>query len=310
MHTLIYHAGALGDFLSILPMVTAWKKLHFRTRVTFLGNLSHGKFRLHFGLFDRIWDLDSAMWAPLFGESPPKNLTAGDSFTDAIVFAADDSPVLSNLRKLGIDRILHHPPFPSQQIPVAEYHLSLISDAGISFKEVPFSLPMKNSRRDPRRFVIHPGSGSPMKNWPIDRFIACAEKVHAQGFLPTWVLGPLERELKDRIPCGQVFTPSDVIECAEDLSRCQVFLGNDSGVMHLAAAAGCFVIGLFGPSDPLVWGPNTPYRFILRNKLPCMPCHQGKRANQSCRNECMMHIEIDDVIAACFEAFSKSMPRK
>ncbi len=108
----------------------------------------------------------------------------------------------------------------------------------------------------PGRFLaVHPGSGSAAKNWPAERFLAFAR---AAELPKPWllVLGPAEE------PERWAGTPQAVI--ARDLplrvlgsvlSRAALFVGNDSGVSHLAAAAGAPTLALFAATDPSLWSP-------------------------------------------------------
>ena len=103
--------------------------------------------------------------------------------------------------------------------------------------------------------VIHPFSGSPKKCWPFERYRALAQRLEAT--MPVrWCLGP-----EDRLPETQaaaVMRIDDLYELACWLAAARVFIGNDSGITHLAAAAGTRVVALFGPTDPDVWAPRGP----------------------------------------------------
>ena len=120
-------------------------------------------------------------------------------------------------------------------------------------QEVATSLP-------PGFLAIHPGSGSPAKNWPPDRFAAFA---HAHAGTRPWllVIGPADedaaaplRALRGSVPVREV--PIRVLGAL--LGRAGLYVGNDSGVSHLAAAAGAPTLALFGPTDPAVWAPVGP----------------------------------------------------
>ena len=96
--------------------------------------------------------------------------------------------------------------------------------------------------------VIHPFSGSRRKNWPLERFREVARRLAT--VLPVeWCAGP-EEKLAD----ARRF--DDLYELACWLSGARVYLGNDSGITHLAAAVGTPVVALFGPTDPRVWAPR------------------------------------------------------
>ncbi len=85
------------------------------------------------------------------------------------------------------------------------------------------------------RLALHPYSGSRAKNWPLEKFEALAR------------LGPFEW-------CHDRF--DDLGALADWLAGAQAFVGNDSGITHLAAAVGTPVVALFGPTDPRVWAPR------------------------------------------------------
>jgi ADP-heptose:LPS heptosyltransferase len=90
------------------------------------------------------------------------------------------------------------------------------------------------------RVVVHPFSGSPRKNWPLDRFQALARALDAE-----WAIAP---DGSERF--------SNLYDLACWLASARLFVGNDSGVTHLASAVGTPVVALFGPTDPAVWAPR------------------------------------------------------
>ena len=103
--------------------------------------------------------------------------------------------------------------------------------------------------------VIHPFSGSPRKNWPLENFRALARLIETR--LPVrWCAGPEE-------PLDEAVRFDDLYELAWWLATARVYIGNDSGITHLAAAVGTPVIALFGPTDPAIWGPRGPTAKVL-----------------------------------------------
>jgi len=134
-----------------------------------------------------------------------------------------------------------------------------------------------------RVVAIHPGTGnySPVRRWSPEGFSAVGESLAEDGLIPMVVAGPGEEGLAREIVAG-VRAPSILLQgvpslrhLAAALSRCRLFVGNDSGVMHLAAAAGVPVVAVFGPSNHRAWGPYDPTgdrSRIVRVDLPCSPC--------------------------------------
>lgn len=97
--------------------------------------------------------------------------------------------------------------------------------------------------------VIHPFSGSPRKNWPLERFRELARKLERQ--MPVrWCAGAEDPPLDGAVRFD------DLYELACWLARASLYVGNDSGITHLAAAVGTPVLALFGPTDPAVWAPR------------------------------------------------------
>jgi ADP-heptose:LPS heptosyltransferase len=97
--------------------------------------------------------------------------------------------------------------------------------------------------------VIHPFSGSPRKNWPLEKFRALAGKL--EPVMPVrWCAGEEDPPLPDAVRID------DLYELACWLAKARLYIGNDSGITHLAAAVGTPVLALFGPTDPDVWAPR------------------------------------------------------
>jgi hypothetical protein len=105
--------------------------------------------------------------------------------------------------------------------------------------------------------IIHPFSGSPRKNWPLDRFRALAQRISAIAPVE-WIAGP-----EEFLEGARRF--DDLYELAAHLAGARLYIGNDSGITHLAAAAGAPVISLFGTTDPAVWGPRGDRVHIIHS---------------------------------------------
>src|SRR5204863_7452349 len=100
--------------------------------------------------------------------------------------------------------------------------------------------------------VIHPFSASARKNWPLEKFRSLAQKL--ERVMPVnWCSGPEDPPLAGAVRIA------DLYELACWLARARLYIGNDSGITHLAAAAGTPVLALFGQTDPEVWSPRAPH---------------------------------------------------
>jgi len=112
---------------------------------------------------------------------------------------------------------------------------------------------------------IHPGSGSPRKNWPMGNFLALSADLKARGHRVFWIRGPAEAGSGESFTWPQVLDLPALGELARALSGARLFVGNDSGVSHLAAAVGTPTAALFGPTNPLVWRPDGGPVAVVRS---------------------------------------------
>ena len=108
--------------------------------------------------------------------------------------------------------------------------------------------------------VIHPFSGSPRKNWPLEKFRELAGIL--ERIMPVrWCAGPEDPPLEGAVHIDNLY------ELACWLRRARLFFGNDCGITHLAAAVGAPVVAMFGPTDPAVWAPRGPHVRVTRWRL-------------------------------------------
>ncbi len=111
--------------------------------------------------------------------------------------------------------------------------------------------------------VIHPFSGSARKRWPLERYRELARLLETR--VPVkWCAGP-----EDQLEGAVRF--ADLYELGCWLAGASLYVGNDSGITHLAAAAGAPVVALFGPTDPAVWAPRGPRVRVVATARPGEP---------------------------------------
>ncbi len=125
-----------------------------------------------------------------------------------------------------------------------------------------------------RLVVMHPGSGGQKKCWHLENFITVAKELRSRDIEVLFLLGPTEVErlrpaekmyLHSTAPCAAHLSLAQVIAI---LSGADAFIGNDSGVTHLAAGMGLRTIALFGPTDPAVYQPLGPAVTVLHDTGP------------------------------------------
>ena len=196
-------------------------------------------------------------------------------------------------------------------------------------KAVKFEIPISQGERDritqlwnearlpqPNGIVvgIGPGSKMPSKRWPIDRFIEVGRfLLKEQPDAHIIVVGGTEdAELGSTIrsalgPRVQNWAGKlSVLGTAEALRRCAFYLGNDTGVMHLAAAVGTRCVGIFSARDnPGKWDPYGDGHIVLRKYVPCEGCLlvECRQQGMACLNE----ITIREVSMACLSVLNNSL---
>ncbi|MGB9624475.1 MAG: glycosyltransferase family 9 protein [Phycisphaerae bacterium] len=117
------------------------------------------------------------------------------------------------------------------------------------------------SGADCRRVLLHPGSGGRAKCWALDRFEALADRLRANGHMVAWMIGPVEMDwygesLRERLArTADVIYEEDLVRAASVIAAADVFVGNDSGAVHLAAALGVATVAVFVATAASVWRP-------------------------------------------------------
>lgn len=127
--------------------------------------------------------------------------------------------------------------------------------------------------------VMAPGSGAREKNWPEAHYLKVTQWWRQQfvGKVVV-VVGPVEAErrgFEHLLPSCTVASGLDLAQLAALLAHCDVYIGNDSGVSHLAAAVAARTVAIFGPADERQWAPRGPRVSILRRQIACSPCGDG-----------------------------------
>jgi ADP-heptose:LPS heptosyltransferase len=146
---------------------------------------------------------------------------------------------------LGVDRKVH----------TAEHLAAAMFWLGVPWAEIPRARLIAGASPEmPPYAAIHPFAATREKTWPAERFLAIARQLRSSaGLDPVFLAGPGD----DPAPFREfrVFANESLERVKSLLSGAQLFVGNDSGPAHIAAAFGVPVVVLFGPSDPVVWAP-------------------------------------------------------
>ncbi len=272
---LVWHQGALGDLLLAAPALAVVSRTFPEAR--FIGVGQPHLWRLLTGTLPlaAVWDSGAALWAGLYqeqGDFPPRLAERLAGVDLALVFAPNPRPdFLARLHQGGVSQALWIPSFPERGTEhVVTVQARRLEELGFREAPTPVRLRLLPGSGDDLEFdpgdrilAIAPGSGQAAKNWPLPNYYELARALAWEaGLKVVWLAGPAEEALLPYIQglaAAQeqaVWVQEPLERVALILSRTQVYLGGDSGITHLAAAAGARrVVALCGPTDPRLWAP-------------------------------------------------------
>ncbi len=269
----IVRGGAIGDFVLTLPAIQAlWSHYPGHTQ-QIVGNpgivqLAHP---------EKIVDIHSPSLIGLYSDSvrsdPELNSVFGDSAVVLAYTTQGSAQFAQRLSESTSARILVHDPRPdgsSEHIGEQLFAPVQAADLADSFdlpridltpSELELSVRLLGESTELHTIVVSPGSGGRRKCWPIERYADIVEEVVAIGLRAVVILGPAEEHLADRSFLRssryvRIVQPPDLVQLAGLLQSADLYIGNDSGPSHIAAAVGVPSVVLFGPTDPALWAPR------------------------------------------------------
>ena len=284
---LLIFPGALGDLICLVPAIRELASHHPSIRFELMARAELADFAVRRMPISTSYSIDGREVALLFTDEGEKAELARKFFGqfDRIdcFFAADNRQFCSSLQNAAHGPVFFYPFRPPGDGHIAECYLRAIGASGsVAPDSSILVLPEDEYRAretldqfgyQSESFVLMlPGSGSPKKNWPIENFVSLASRVQLTIPVLT-VLGPAEIELecffrKDRsLP---IMKDLQLGELAALAGLARGFIGNDSGVSHLAAAAGAPGVVIFGPTEPERWRPLGDVQIIHKNPLKCL----------------------------------------
>ncbi|MGA2150194.1 MAG: glycosyltransferase family 9 protein [Bryobacteraceae bacterium] len=254
MRRLAIRPGAIGDFIVSLPALECLRSDYFE--VWCAGpNVPLVRFA------GRVRSIASTGldWLGV-GEAPPRLIEELRSFDEIVCWYGANRPDFREMvAQMGLPfRFFPALPPEGAGCHATDFYLGQVrevapTEASDGVPRIP--CPAGSPRE--RLAIIQPFSGSPRKNWPIERFRRLARGLE-RAMRVEWCRGPEDPEL-----AGAVVI-EDLYQLACHLAQASLYLGNDSGITHLAAAVGTPVLALFGPTDPAVWGPRGEHVRIAR----------------------------------------------
>jgi ADP-heptose:LPS heptosyltransferase len=272
---LILRGGALGDFIVTLPALAALRSAFPAARIELAGNAPAAALAVTRGLLDDAHSQHESRWAALYASAPlPPDFAAWLASFDLILnFWPDPDGDLARRFPLQTSqRFLTAPALPTVA-PAAAHFCAPLRALGITTTDYFYPLDASEVGRvipspPPSSLALHPGSGSPQKNWPLPRWLELAawlRSTHsADLFIITGEAEPpaARAALASFGPVAHALPLEDLIA---HLASCRLLIGHDTGISHLAAACGVPCLLLFGPTDPALWAPPAPHVQVLRH---------------------------------------------
>ncbi|MCL5024577.1 MAG: glycosyltransferase family 9 protein [Nitrospirae bacterium] len=287
MKTFVHHDGALGDLLLSLPCLlkikTDFGPLHIAGRTDAVRLLKET------GCAGGASSSDGGRYACLYaGLCTDETEEFLAAFDRAFIFTAKrDSPLPSAVKSvIPLTKTVETIPPRGAREHAAEFRLKQLGGEirdHQSVLEIPsayrkeaegFLRGAGYSRGRTHVIALHPGSGGKRKCWPVENYLALAERLLKRpDSLVVIFSGPAEetrlKEDMDGFVRGHERTvhvqDRELALVAALLGSCALYVGNDSGITHLAAAVKTPVIALFGPTDPCIWAPaGRGMRIILQ----------------------------------------------
>jgi heptosyltransferase-3 len=150
--------------------------------------------------------------------------------------------------------------------------------------------------------LIHPAAAFATKQWATENFARVAEFLAERGFAPVAIAAPHENEILNNLVAEAsvqiVSFDLSLSEVAALAARSQIFVGNDSGIAHIASAVGTRSVVIFGSSNIAHWRPwNRAAAEVVFEEMPCQPCH-GYFCEKFAQPECILRVPVARVRAA------------
>jgi ADP-heptose:LPS heptosyltransferase len=292
IRAVVFHQGALGDFLLAASAVEELARGLCQARIDFWSKPEHVSLLTGKSYLGEIHSPDSALIACLLHDSLWRTTALPDFLLEAdrlFIFGQTGSRLLaerlSARLSASVSWIQSFPVSEDIHTHVSDFLRMQLNDFGwpIGGKPITLTPPAseKHAARDLLRehgidsnpILIHPGSGGRRKVWPLRNWHGLLDwigrELSSQALLS---IGPADEYLDEfsgamrreaGFPIVSGLTPLRL--CAL-LSLCSLYIGSDSGVSHLAAAVGIPAVAVFGPTDPRVWAPRGRRATAVRRK--------------------------------------------
>jgi ADP-heptose:LPS heptosyltransferase len=316
MEILLLHPGGLGDIILALPAIAVLRERFPAARLTIAANLDHVA-PIMGGYVESALSLSSIPLHHLYSEAAlsPSDIRFWKSFDRVYSWTgAGDPGFVRKMKEIHPHTyVASWRPRPQEPRHVSQIFVDSLGPeiaAGIEAAPQRILLEPELSDQGSRwlsehnwngidpLITLHPGAGSRAKRWPIAQFISLGQRLLQERSKLLIIEGPAESglaaQLTRELPSGAAIQaeslPLDLLSAV--MARSSLFVGNDSGIAHLAAALGIFSTVIFGPTLPRHWAPLGERVKVLRDDRGCLES-----------------ITVDDIIRNSRFEIEKNAPR-
>lgn len=284
---LVIRGGAIGDFILTLPAIQLLRENFPEAHLEILGYKHIVLLAERSKLANATRSIEYAPMSAFFARRSdlvPELVEYMKSFQQIISYLYDpDGLFAENIRRCGVKNYLeaatriddsqhaaHQLARPLQSLALyLENHAAYLAPQD---EDSSFAADFLREARRPI-FAVHPGSGSEEKNWPLQNWLALGDWLLTLNPPPTLLLVGGEADQINLNALQKAWKNLNILPAnslplyrlAALFQQCDLFIGHDSGISHLAAAVGAPCLLLFGPTDPHIWAPANPRVRIVQS---------------------------------------------
>jgi ADP-heptose:LPS heptosyltransferase len=281
---LVIRGGAIGDFILTLPALKALRDAHPNATLEILGYKHIAAIAERRFYADKVRSIEYGPLSAFFAtnaELDPELAEYFRSFDLIVSYLFDPDGIFeANLGRAGARRVVCGSAKISGECHAARQLAAPIQQLGIPVNDYSATIfPSNEDKLFAQEFLkgltsnlvaLHPGSGSSQKNWPLENWIMLGDELLGSNRTLVVVGGEADR---DQFLALRQRWQNQEVKFAQDLALPHlaavlaglVFIGHDSGISHLAAAAGAHCLLLFGPTDPAIWAPQGDNVRVVRS---------------------------------------------
>jgi heptosyltransferase-2 len=273
LQIVVLRGGALGDIVLTLPILQAVRDFYPDSFVTLVAPYPQAILaRYH---TDRLLDLNSARLIGLFKPGTSLQAEAREYLRADLILSYLSDPDRMVEKKLTLSdttKFLQGPfKLELERRPAVAQLAQPLAILGITSIDPVPRLTALHPTRPMNRLAIHPGSGSPNKNWPLGHWAELLDELMPRFDEILLISGEADTEILEAvrplIPATKLRLCANrsLWDMVSELSQATLFIGHDSGVTHIAAATGAATVALFGPTDPMIWAPNGDHVVVIES---------------------------------------------